>query len=121
MCPFEADNCGDQIFFNFTDVGDFLNVNISLPQGDTCTYHIMAYCGLPSFAPNDTTGFEIETVDYDDDDLAAATAPPPPVRRRILQNTTDEDTTDDSTDSPDDSIDGENSTEDEPDDTSDDS
>jgi len=120
MCPFEADNCGDQIFFNFTDVGDFLNVNISLPQGDTCTYHIMAYCGLPSFAPNDTTGFEIETVDYDDDDLAAATAPPP-VRRRILQNTTDEDNTDDSTDSPDDSIDGENSTEDEADDTSDDS
>lgn len=31
----------------------------------------MADCGLPSFKPNDTTGFEIETIDYDDEDIAA--------------------------------------------------
>jgi len=41
-----------------------------LKAGETCTYNVQADCGLPSLKPNDTTGFEIETVDYDDDDIA---------------------------------------------------
>ena len=32
----------------------------------------MADCGLPSFKPNATEGFDIETIDYDEDDLAEA-------------------------------------------------
>jgi len=35
---------------------------------------ITADCGLPAFEPNDTTGFEIETIDYDEDDLDASDA-----------------------------------------------
>jgi hypothetical protein len=30
---------------------------------------VEADCGIPAFKPNDTTGFEIETIDYDEDDL----------------------------------------------------
>ncbi len=42
---------------------------------------MQANCGLPSFEPTDTSGFEIETVDYDDDDLASTGL-------RLLQATT---------------------------------
>jgi hypothetical protein len=30
---------------------------------------VEAECGLPAFKPNDTTGFDIEVVDYDEEDL----------------------------------------------------
>ena len=38
---------------------------------------IQAECGLPMFMPNDTTGFDVEIIDYDDDDLVLNTAMPP--------------------------------------------
>ena len=69
MCPFKKNNCGNSTGFNFTDIGQQQNINVTLPQGETCTYQIQAQCGLPSFKPNDTTGFDIEVIDYDDDDL----------------------------------------------------
>jgi hypothetical protein len=53
-------------------VGQQQNINITLPQGETCSFQVTADCGLPAFKPNDTTGFEIESVDYDDDDLVEA-------------------------------------------------
>jgi len=71
MCPFKKDRCGNNTAFSFDAVGQQQNINITLPQGETCNFLITADCGLPAFKPNDTTGFEIETVDYDDDDLAA--------------------------------------------------
>jgi hypothetical protein len=50
-------------------VGQQQQINITLNQGDTCTFQVQTNCGIPSFTPNDTTGFDIETIDYDDDDL----------------------------------------------------
>jgi hypothetical protein len=37
--------------------------------GETCTFYVEADCGLPAFKPNDTTGFDIDVIDYDEDDL----------------------------------------------------
>lgn len=71
MCPFKKDRCGNSSAFAFDQVGQQQNINITLPQGETCSFQVEASCGLPSFKPNDTTGFEIETIDYDDDDLSA--------------------------------------------------
>lgn len=71
MCPFQKSRCGNSPAFSFDQVGQQQNINITLPQGETCSFQIEASCGLPAFKPNDTAGFEIETVDYDDDDLTA--------------------------------------------------
>lgn len=72
MCPFRrgAGGCGSVSQFNFTNAGDSQKVNLTIPLGETCTFQIQADCGLPTVAPNDTTGFEIEMIDFDDDDLA---------------------------------------------------
>ena len=71
MCPFSKPNCGKSSSFVFDEVNQVQDITISLPQGDTCAFLITAKCGLPSFKPNDTTGFDIETIDYDEDDLAS--------------------------------------------------
>ena len=70
VCPFVASKCGGSNSFAFSQVGQSQNITITLKAGETCTYNVQADCGLPSLKPNDTTGFEIETVDYDDDDIA---------------------------------------------------
>ncbi len=44
-------------------------MNINLAIGDTCTFKVQAKCGLPAFKPNDTTGFDIVVLDYDEADL----------------------------------------------------
>lgn len=72
ICPFNKKGCGNNAAFNFDTVGQKQNINITLNQGETCTFQVQADCGLPSFMPNDTTGFDIETIDYDDDDLDSA-------------------------------------------------
>lgn len=74
LCPFRKSNCGNNTAFNFTDVGQSQTIDVTLPQGETCTYQIEAQCGLPSFKPNDTTGFDIEVIDYDDEDMGAPPA-----------------------------------------------
>ncbi len=52
------------------DVGDKTSINITLDAGETCTYKVRSFRGFPAFKPSDTTGFEIENVDYDDDDIS---------------------------------------------------
>ncbi|TNV78715.1 hypothetical protein FGO68_gene6715 [Halteria grandinella] len=78
LCPFRTNACGNSSGFNFTNVGQSQNITINLTQGETCTFLIEATCGLPTIAPNDTTGFEVETLDYDEDDLKTTS-------RRMLQ------------------------------------
>ena len=89
MCPFKRDHCGNSTAFVFDSVGQQQNISISLPQGETCSFQITADCGLPSFKPNDTTGFEIETIDYDDDDLVEANSTN--TLRRLDDNEDDDD------------------------------
>lgn len=72
LCPFNKRKCGNNTGFSFDSVGQKQNINITLNKGETCTFQVEAQCGLPSFKPNDTTGFDIETIDYDEDDLDSA-------------------------------------------------
>lgn len=72
LCPFRKNACGNNTAFGFDTTGEKQSVNITLAQGETCTFQVQTACGLPSFKPNDTTGFDIETVDYDEDDLSSA-------------------------------------------------
>ena len=53
-------------------------MSINLDEGDTCTYQVETECGLPAFEPSDTTGFDIELVDYDEDDLTEMNVSIPP-------------------------------------------
>lgn len=69
FCPFQGAKCGSIQNFDFGDVGENTNINITLAPGETCNYRVRTYKGFPTFQPSDTTGFEIENVDYDDDDL----------------------------------------------------
>jgi hypothetical protein len=71
MCPFKGSNCGGNQAFNFDQVGQSQTLSISLPVGEACTFQITAGCGLPQFKPSDTTGFQIDVLDYDDDDIGA--------------------------------------------------
>ena len=72
MCPFNRTRCGSSNAFSFDNLNQSQSINITLAGGETCTYLIEAKCGIPAFTPNDTAGFDIETVDYDDDDLNPA-------------------------------------------------
>jgi hypothetical protein len=69
FCPFQGSKCGNIQSFDFADVGEKTNINITLAAGETCTYKVRSFKGFPAFKPSDTTGFEIENVDYDDDDI----------------------------------------------------
>lgn len=69
ICPFNKRSCGNNAAFSFDSVGQKQNINVTLNKGETCTFQVEAQCGLPAFKPNDTTGFDIETIDYDEDDL----------------------------------------------------
>ena len=69
ICPFNRRSCGNNTAFSFDTVGQKQSINITLNKGEACTFQVEAQCGLPAFKPNDTTGFDIETIDYDDDDL----------------------------------------------------
>ena len=69
ICPFNKRGCGNNSEFTFDTVGQKRNINVTLNQGETCFFQLEAKCGLPAFKPNDTTGFDIETIDYDEDDV----------------------------------------------------
>jgi len=69
ICPFNRRSCGNNTAFSFDSVGQKQSINITLNKGEACTFQVEAQCGLPAFKPNDTTGFDIETIDYDEDDL----------------------------------------------------
>lgn len=75
MCPFSKAKCGDNdtIHFMSTNTGESKSMSLNIMPGETCTYKMMATCGLPNFKPeNDTTGFDIQMLEYDDDDLPDA-------------------------------------------------
>ena len=72
ICPFNKRSCGNNAAFSFDSVGQKQNISITLNKGEACTFQVEAQCGLPAFKPNDTTGFDIETIDYDEDDLDSA-------------------------------------------------
>ena len=38
MCPFKKSNCGNSAAFSFDSVGQKQSINISLPQGEACSY-----------------------------------------------------------------------------------
>ncbi len=69
LCPFRKAACGGNNTVSFTDVNQEVKLAINLTEGETCTLHVKANCGIPKFKPNDTTGFDIESVDFDEDDL----------------------------------------------------
>ena len=69
MCPFNKTQSGGNQGFNFSDVGQSQTLNITLAQGESCTFQVQAKCGLPKFKPNQTTGFQITVLDYDDRDV----------------------------------------------------
>jgi hypothetical protein len=73
MCPFTKTRCGSaNSTLNFTGslVGQRQTLNVSLAIGETCTYRVQSNCGLPEFTPlANTTGFDIQVVDFDDDDV----------------------------------------------------
>jgi hypothetical protein len=83
MCPFTKSRCGSaNSTLNFTGslVGQTQTLNISLALGETCTYRVQSNCGLPEFTPlANTTGFDIQVVDFDDDDVNVNSPAPLPL------------------------------------------
>jgi hypothetical protein len=79
LCPFRSNSCGPKALYKYTSYGaNFQDrVNITLQPGETCSFQIATECGLPMFQPSNTTGFDIEMIDYSDIDGTA--------RRRFLQ------------------------------------
>ena len=70
LCPFKKASCGtNSTVIDFAKTGEQQNINITLEIGETCHFEVRAECGLPMFKPNDTAGFDIESVEYDEDDL----------------------------------------------------
>lgn len=72
LCPFDPTKCGsnEDIAFNGSAPGESYSVSMNIPLGETCTYEISSRCGLPTFTPyNDTTGFDIQMLEYDENDL----------------------------------------------------
>ena len=65
-CPFVNTSCGPNNTYEFTEAGASLSINITLEPGQTCFYDIKTKCGAPVFRLNDTTGLDIEYIDYDD-------------------------------------------------------
>jgi hypothetical protein len=80
LCPFRSNSCGAKALYKYTSYGaNFMDkVNITLLPGETCSLQIATDCGLPMFQPSNTTGFDIEMIDYSDIDGTA--------RRRFLQS-----------------------------------
>jgi hypothetical protein len=69
VCPYVKSYCGGRSgTINFDKLGDNVTFTVSLPPGETCLYKIMSKCGLPAFTPNQTNGFDFQSIDYDDDD-----------------------------------------------------
>ena len=60
-------------------------MRIELEPGETCSYFINADCGVPSYSPDNTAGFEIESIDYTDEDIGNVRR-----RRRVLTSTANE-------------------------------
>ena len=72
ICPFRQTTCGPKQAYEFYAYG-FLssreNVTISLNTGETCPFMVQTLCGIPTVAPSNTLGFDIETVDYNSDEV----------------------------------------------------
>ena len=69
ICPRKAGACGPKTLIPFQieiipKYDQTYNATVKLLPGDTCSYQIQIYCGLPTFWMNTTTGFDIEYVDY---------------------------------------------------------
>jgi len=78
VCPYQSSKCGGKgSTFRFSTWGDStkVNFNATLSNGDSCSYILNTQCGVPAFQVGDTTGVQIETIDYTDDEAT---------RRRVL-------------------------------------
>jgi len=60
-------------------------MRVELEPGETCSYFINAECGVPAYRPDNTNGFEIESIDYTDEDIGNVRR-----RRRVLTSTSNE-------------------------------
>ena len=68
-CPFVKQNCGDKNTIDLNNTGETQNIQLNINPGQTCFYQINANCGFPAFKLNDTTGLDVEVIDYTDKDL----------------------------------------------------
>jgi len=78
VCPYQSSKCGGKgTTFRFSTWGDSTKTSLTttLSNGDSCSFVVNTQCGVPAFQVGDTTGLQIETVDYTDDEA---------VRRRVL-------------------------------------
>ena len=66
-CPFVNSSCGPNNTIEFNKTGQTLNITLHIEPGNTCFFDIRAKCGAPAFQFNDTTGLDIEYIDFDDD------------------------------------------------------
>lgn len=80
ICPFSVDNCGPAKNITFSSWDMNANLSLSLFPGETCNYFVTTECGMPSYKPANTKGFEIYSIDYTDDNLPASNT------RRALQS-----------------------------------
>jgi hypothetical protein len=84
ICPFKQTACGPKNFYEYVFYGAFSkdNVTINLAPGETCSYMMKTKCGVPSYKPSRTDGFDIESIDYATDELTRLrflqSLPPPP-------------------------------------------
>jgi hypothetical protein len=79
ICPYQSSKCGGKgQAFRFNTWGDSTKnaLSLALSNGDTCSLIINTQCGVPAFTVGDTTGFQIESIDYNDDEATR--------RRRVL-------------------------------------
>lgn len=73
VCPFITSKCGSTNNITLDNTGDSFSISLSLTAGDTCFYQINAKCGIPEFTPSNTTGFDIDFIDYADDEMSNRT------------------------------------------------
>ena len=73
----------DFVFYGALSSRD--NATITLNTGETCPIMVRTTCGIPTYIPSNTVGFDIESVDYNSDEatgllrfLQALPPPPPP-------------------------------------------
>lgn len=67
ICPYRSSACSSKNFFDNTLYGRWNtrdNITVTLNTGESCGFLVRAGCGIPSFIPSTTSGFDIESVDF---------------------------------------------------------
>jgi len=72
LCPWRQTACGPKQNYDYLFYGSLSkdNVTLSLGPGETCSYALKTTCGVPTYKPYTTAGFDIESVDYASDEVA---------------------------------------------------